>query len=301
MFGCKIVKGNIFSIKKSQWGFLILFFLVINLSRTFGQEGWFLSSSAQYSSGNYLLNSSSKVFYLYGGAGYQTNTWSLNISIPLALQNGSGVGQVGGMMLPNGNNGNSGNMMGAGGNGMNTGGMMGGSNNGYQTNNMYSSNHISLGDIYFNGSYNLMSDGSSTFSIIANAFLKLPTANSSMGLGTGKLDAGVSGTIRKAFDSYVAIAELGYIMIGQPADIQYKNPVSYGLGIGKFFGDGDYSLLLYYQAYTTILDGYDSPKTLSLGLNYNLNTNLVLSIIGSAGLSKVTYDYSFSTGVKWTL
>ena len=296
------------SIKKSFWGFLILFLFTASSPNLYGQEGWMLSTSIQYSGGNYLYNNSNRIFYIYGGAGYQAKDWSISISVPVVSQSSGGVGQVGGMMLPNGISDDPNNMMGSN-SGTNSGGMMGnnggmmgnGTYNSTQSGSMSSSNHFGLGDIYLYGSYNLLDEFTSSFDLNLNPFVKIPTANETKGLGTGEFDYGISATAKKTFDTFVTFADLGYIIIGKPESINYKNPLSYGLGFGKFFNDGNYSLLLYYQAYTTILEGYDSPELLSLGFNYKLNPVLTLSFIGSAGLSKVTSDYSFSSGLKWNL
>lgn len=286
------------NIKKSFLGLLILFLLSTSNSFVLGQEGWTLSTSLQYSGGNYMSNNSNKIIYLYVGAGYQKNDWSFNISVPFVAQSAGGVGQVGGgMMLPNGNNGSSsGGVM-----GNNGGGMMGNGVSATNTQSMSSFGHVGLGDVYLYGSYNIFEDHASLFSLTLNSFVKIPTANYSQGLGTGKFDYGVSATIRQTVKSYLAFADLGYIEIGKPANINYRNPISFGLGIGRLFDDGNYSLLLYYQAYTTIIDGYDAPRLISLGFNFKINPKLTLSLIGAGGLSKVTSDFSFSSGLEWNL
>lgn len=284
-------------IKKPMAGFLMLFLFAACNTFVRAQDGWTLSTSLQYSSGSYQLNNSNKIIYLYGGAGYQTGKWSFNISVPLVAQSAGGVGQVGGMMLPNGNGSNSsGSMM-----GNNGGGMMGGNPTSMNNQSMSPFGHVGLGDFYLYGSYNLYEDQSLLFSFTLNSFVKFPTANNSQGLGTGKFDYGVSTTIRQTIKTFLTFVDLGYIEIGNPASINYKNPFSLGLGIGRSFDEGNYSLLLYYQAYTKIIEGYDAPRLLSLGFNYKINPELTLSLIGAAGLSKVTSDFSFSSGLEWNL
>jgi hypothetical protein len=285
------------NIKKPPWGFLVLFLFFVSGSFVLGQEGWTLSTSIQYSGGNYLSNNSNKIIYLYGGAGYQTNDWSFSLSVPVVAQSAGGVGQVGGMMLPNGNSSNSsGDVM-----GNNSGGIMGNGVSATNNQSMSSFGHVGLGDLYFYGSYNIFEEYASLFSLTLNSFVKLPTASYSQGFGTGKFDVGVSATIRQTVKNYLAFADLGYIKIGKPANLNYKNPISLGFGIGRLFGDGNYSLLLYYQAYTTIIDGYEAPRLISLGFNFKINPKLTLSLIGAAGLSKVTSDFSFSSGLEWNL
>ncbi len=257
------------------------------------QEGWSVTASLQYSGGSYSYSNSNKIFYFYGGAGYQRNNWSFNISVPVVAQNAGGVGQVGGMMLPNGNNDkdNRYNMMGS------------NENNNYFMNNhsMSSFSHFGLGDISLYCSYNFFEDNASLFSLTLNSFVKIPTASYSKGLGTGELDFGFSTTARKNLYGFIGFADLGYIRIGDPVNINYKNPLSIGIGIGKIFEEGNYSLLLYYQAYTKIIDSYPAPQLLSLGFNYKINTVLTFSLIGAAGLSEVTSDFSFSSGLEWSL
>lgn len=52
---------------------------------------------------------------------------------------------------------------------------------------------------------------------------------------------------------------------------------SWSIAIHLQYVSGNYSLLLYYQAYTKIIDGYPAPQLLSLGFNYKINSSLTLS------------------------
>jgi hypothetical protein len=65
--------------------------------------------------------------------------------------------------------------------------------------------------------------------------------------------------VRKELGSFAVFADLGKLIIGDPDSVHYHDPVSYGAGVGKVFADGTYSAMMYYQAYTRILDGYDPP------------------------------------------
>ncbi len=289
------------SIGKFMRRSLVLFLLLVGNVYISGQEGWTLSTSLQYTSGSYQLNNFNKIIYLYGGAGYQTNNWNLNISIPVVAQTAGGVGLVGGMILPNGNRNNTeGGIINNPGE-SNSGSMMGDNGTSMNNQSMSSFGHIGLGDIYLYGSYDIFEDDALLFSLTLNSFVKIPTANYSQGLGTGKFDVGVSAAIRQAVKSYFVFTELGYIEIGKPANLNYKNPVSLGFGLGRSFDNGNYSFLIYYQSYTTIINGFDSPKLLSLGFNYKINSKLTLSLIGSAGLSKITSNVSFSNRLVWNL
>ncbi len=283
---------------------LLIFSVILFSGVTFAQEGWSVSTGLQYSGGNYYYNNFSRLFSFYGGVRYQSEYFSVNITAPIIFSNNNTLSQSGGMMLPIGGNSsgnNSGGMMGNTG----SGGMMGsnGSNsNPYMFGSSSSMNSsIGLGDIFVVGNYKFYSGYENNFTASVNYQIKFPTASGMTNIGTGKFDYGASVTLRKGFDSYLAIADLGYLNIGDPSGITYNNPFTYGIGFGKYFNDGNSSFLLYYQGYTEIVSGYAAPQQLSLGLNHQLSSKLTLTLIAGAGLSKFSPGLLASAGITWLL
>ena len=292
--------------------FFLIFSVILFNGVSFAQEGWSVSTGLQYSGGNYYYNSYSKLFSFYGGVRYQSEYFSVNITAPIIFSNNNLLSQSGGMMLPiGGNSSDNNNMMGSNFSGNNNGGMMG--NNGMMGNSGSNSNsymfgssssmnsNFGLGDIFMSGNYQLYSDFENYFTALINFQIKFPTASGMTNTGTGKFDYGASVTLRKGFDSYLAIADLGYLNIGDPSGITYNNPFTYGVGFGKYFIDGNSSLLLYYQGYTEIVSGYAAPQQLSLGFNHQLSSGLTLTLIGGAGLTKFSPGLLASAGVTWRL
>ena len=291
-------------------GFLILLFAIILNGNLFAQEelpvqqsNWYINTNLQLAGGNFIYNSFDNVVSLYGGVGYQSGNFGISFSIPVVGNKSNFISQSGGMMLPIGNSKNGyGNMQNSGSSG---GGMMGGGNSMMgSTSSSVGGMNWGLGDLYLYSNYQLVSQNDFFTDVIVNANIKFPTASTHMGIGTGQYDYGFSFTLRKSFDisdnlnSFVAIADLGYINFGDPADITYENPFTYAFGLGKFFNDGEYSLLLYYSAYTEVVKGYEPPRQIALGLNYKISENLILTGIGAAGLSNFSPEYSFSVGLK---
>lgn len=286
--------------------FLLIFSVISFSGVTFAQEGWSVSTGLQYAGGNYYYNSYNKLFSFYGGVRYQSEYFSVNVTAPIIFSNNNLLSQSGGMMLPiGGNSSNSNIMMSGNSHENNTGGMM--SNNGSNPNSYmfgsssYMNSSIGLGDIFMTGNYQFYSNYENNFTALINYQIKFPTASSMTNIGTGKYDFGASVTLRNGFDSYLAIVDLGYLNIGDPSGITYNNPFIYGVGLGKYFNDGNSSLLLYYQGYTEIVSGYAAPQQLSLGLNHQLSSKLLLTIIGGAGLTKFSPGLLASTGVTWRL
>ena len=270
---------------------LFIFPLVLLYSNLFAQDGWFVNTSLQLAGGNFIYNSNTNVVSLYGGLRYQTDKFGISFSIPVIGNNNNSVVQAGGMMVPIGNSNNgSGNMNGS--------GMMGNGNT-MMGSGSVSGMNVGVGDLFLLSNYQVISENDYFSDVIINAQIKFPTASTHMGFGTGQFDYGASLTLRKSFDSFVAIADLGYLNLGDPAGFTYENPFTYSFGLGKFFNDGVYSLLLYYSAYTEVVKGYEPPRQISLGLNYLAGERLYLTGIVAAGLSNFSPSYSFSVGAKF--
>lgn len=248
---------------------------------------WSVSTSALLSRGSYTLESATETWYLYGGIRYRTEAWSVSANLPFVAQNGDGVTNSGGTFLPSGHHGDSG----ADGSHHNDG-MMGGA---------FSDMDMGLGDLYLRGEYRLLRDSGKRPWVGATIKVKVPTASTAHNFGTGKPDIGGSLALRKRFADYLTVFEAGRWFLGSPVDVDYADPWIFGAGAGRFFDGGRYGVLLYYETYTAILSGFEPNRQISLGLNYRAGNDLVISLIGSGGLSETSPDYGLSCGMEWTL
>lgn len=253
-----------------------LFLSLLFTANIYSQTGWYLSSSVQLGGGQFLSDSYSRIFSVYGSIRYQGDGFGITASIPFVNNNGNSISQSNGMMVPSGTN--------------NT-------TSTTTQNNM----NFGIGDLYGYFDYEIYSDFENDLEVYLNAQVKIPTASSMLNFGTGVLDYGGSISARKSFGSFIGVVDLGYLDIGDPDGITYKNPFTYGIGFGKFFNYGEYSLLLYYSGYTKILDDYNAPQQISLGANYRLNETIILSFIGSAGLGNLMPDFTTSIGARFKL
>lgn len=240
-----------------------LFSLILSNVNLSAQEGWYFNSSLQYSKGNYFFNPNSKYFAINSGLRYQSENFGISFSVPFSSNNNSDSVTADAA-----------------------------------ANQMQGDMNLGLGDIYTYIDYKIYSDIYNDVDIYLNAQIKIPTAVSHLNIGTGEFDFGGSLSIRKTFDSYLAVVDLGYLNIGDPEGIVYKDPFTYGIGLSKFFNYGKYSLLLYYYGFTKIADEYDAPKQISVGANYRASDNLIFSLIGSAGIGNFTPDFTLSGGVR---
>lgn len=265
------------------------------------KSDWYATGYLQYSQGNYIFGSNTSTFYLVPGLRYESGSWSASAILPIVSQNNNFVTGAGGMLLPHG--GSNMNMSSG------TGGMMGG--NGSSTMGGMS-NLVGFGDLFLTGEYQIIhpdfDESTGGFGTDANSptlginvQIKVPTASTSNNFGTGKFDFGGSLNYRQLFGVYVIMANAGYLVLGRPAGVAFRNPFSYGGGVGRFFGNGSLSLALMYQGYTTILSGYPPPNQASVGLNCKTSSEMIWTVLLSKGLTETAPSFGITGGFRWSL
>ncbi|MDP2365661.1 MAG: hypothetical protein Q8M94_18080, partial [Ignavibacteria bacterium] len=236
-------------------GFLLII-LCFN-QNVFGQNGWYVNTSVQLSGGNYILDSYNRVFSFNGGLRYQGEGFGVSVSVPVIGSNNNSTVQN-----PPTNS----------------------------SSPMMSSMNYGLGDIYGYFDYRILSEYEDFVDLYFNSQIKIPTASSKLNIGTDEYDIGISISLKKTLYSFITFVDLGYLNIGDPSTITYKNPLTYGFGIGKLINYGEYSLFIYYNGYTKIVDKYDAPQQVSFGANYKLSEKIILSLITSAGIGNFAPD-----------
>jgi len=245
---------------------IIISLLLPTLSNA--QSGWSINSSFQMTQGDYITGISRNNYYFNIGSRYRSEGWYVSANISIIAWDG---------LLSETSDHD----------------MMGGSG----------TSHLNkgIGDMYLSGEINLLKGTNVLPWIALSSQIKIPTASSEDILGTGEFDYGIGFTFRKQIYSFIAFGDIGYLNLGDPEEITFLNPVTFGIGIGRGFDYGKYSISLYYQRYTKIYEAYTAPHQLSLGLYANIINRTVLSIIGSKGLSETSPDISISAGLEYYL
>jgi len=259
--------------------------LMVPVSSLLSQGNWYINGSLQMVSGKYIYDESTSSYTLYGGIRYQTPRWYASADFSAFAQSSELVSRGGDMFLP-GNHSQSGN------------GMHSGSRRMMANGSTFSGG---LGDIFLRGEYTVLTERNSLPSVSLNGMIKIPVAHTSDIYGTGEFDFGMGIALRKQFGQYATFADVGYIALGSPEEYTYRDPVTYGFGAGRFFRNGQYSVLAYYQGYTRILSGFDPPRQVSLGFNIRTSAALTFSITGSYGFSETSPDVGVSGSVSVAL
>jgi len=266
-----------------------LFALVSLLTaNTLAGAQWSVNASMQGTKGNYVFTTITNSYYLYTGLRYRASKWNVSAILPIVAQNNDLVTRTGGMFLPTGGSHHDQN------------GSVPSHHGSMMSQGMGASNmSMGLGDLYLIGERQLFGDYLSGPVMFTNVQIKFPTANKAMNYGTGEFDFGMGLSLRQKLGSFAGFVDIGYLILGDPAGVTFKDPLTFGAGIGKFLLQEKLSLLLYYQGYSQILAGYAPPRQLSLGGSYRVNPRVTLTGSGLVGLSETAPDFSFLTGFEW--
>lgn len=251
---------------------------------------WFVSSALQYNQGNYFYSQAVHQYNLSLGLGYASTRGNFSLSLPFISQSRQGVYTAGGMFWT--------------GNPRHSRGPKGGfmHNGMWQQPSTISNQQYQwgIGDMLISASYQIWSGKNWIPSIIINGMVKVPVA-SSADFTTGQWDESVSFTLQKRMALNFFILDAGYMNIGDPEGIQYKNPIFEGVGIGRFFHQGRLSVLLYFQNFSSILADYPPPRQISFNGFYKTNSHYALFSSITIGLTEVVPRASLMVGINWYL
>jgi len=268
----------------------ILFgFLVSN--KTNAQNKWYVNTSIQTTGSTFSDGSNHNSFFFYGGLTYQTQKLYLSLSLPVVISPDNTFTQIGDTFLPN-------NQMGNGGSNdfFNRFGHMNNRNG-----DMMRNINVGLGDLYLNGSLQIIDEGKILPSFSVDGYVKFPTASTVIGIGTNKFDYQIAIGTKKYINNISLFAQIGYLFLGKSEGAAILDPLTFTFGIGYTFPNRKHSFLLGYDSYSTIIQSAASPKQLALGYNYLINSRLFISTIAAAGLSSSTSDYTFSAGLNFEI
>lgn len=238
------------------------------------QEKWYANTSVQLIDSDIQDGSSRNTIYFNNGIRYQTPNYFFGLNVPLVLN------QIA--------NENSNEQITS-----NTSNMMNGE--------LLEEYKFGIGDIYINGSIVLLNETMKSPSIALDGYLKIPTASTELGIGTGKFDSQFALSVRKFINNISIYGQFGYLILGNIEGEEIMNPYTISIGIGYMFANGNHSVLLAYDSYTTIFQGVQSPKQIAVGYNLKISNGLFATSFISAGLSNSTSNFTISGGLNYEL
>jgi hypothetical protein len=155
-----------------------------------------------------------------------------------------------------------------------------------------------IGDTILRGRYYVL-EGSTTVPTVAFiARVKVPTADSARGLGTGRFDETFGTELTQRLPSdFVAFADAGYTLIGHVPGAGLRNQWYYDLGLGYYLTK---TLLgsVYYEEWRAVVQGFQNPQDLLFALNWTATDALRFNTALQFGLSDGAPDYGITFGAS---
>jgi hypothetical protein len=270
----------------------VLFFLIVFSKVNIAQGNFIGNANLLVVGGNFSDGTHYVSTYVYGGLRYQEQRFYLSANIPIVFAGNGSFTQVGGIYIPNKHNGED------------SGGMWHDNSNDHGSmmddqDGMMSSFNPGIGDLYLYGSYKLFLQENALPEVSLDSYIKFPTATPSLNIGTGKFDFNLAVSLRKTFDRFLFYTQLGYLFVGKTEGTDVVNPVTFSIGIGAYLGNGNHAILAGYDSYSTIVNGFASPKQVAIGYSYIVSPTLSYNFISSFGLNSSTSDFSISGGINF--
>jgi hypothetical protein len=156
-----------------------------------------------------------------------------------------------------------------------------------------------LGDIILRGRYYIVEEKDWIPLVAVTGRLKLPTADESQGLGTGKMDEGVGAEISKRLgDNWITFLDGGFNIIGRPDDRNLRNQWWYDVGGGYYFTK-DLLGSVYFEEYRSLVSGVQNIRDVFFGMNYRASSAWRFNGGAALGLSNGAPDYTLSIGTSY--
>lgn len=137
-------------------------------------------------------------------------------------------------------------------------------------------------------------------SISGQLVVKLPSASSNKGLGTGESDVGLFALASKRFEPLAVHLNLGYTFVGNPPGVNFRNEFSYALG---FEFDTPLSGLQLYSeigGHTNKDSTAESdPLAVTIGVSQPLGRRTVLDAGLAIGLASASPGYAAKIGASY--
>lgn len=205
---------------------LLCLALLAPLSSLHAQDGWSFGTGADYSTGDYGSDTTTRIFSVPFAARYETGAWLFKASLPWVRIDGD-VGVLPGL----GNVGNS-----------NPNGRGNGRGNGNQPaptpEETQTGSASGIGDLRMSATYAF--DTGTPLGVDLTANVKVATADEDKGLGTGANDYGLALDLYRDFDGTTVFGGFGYQILGETDYVATNDVfganvgVTHALGIGTF-------------------------------------------------------------------
>jgi hypothetical protein len=155
-----------------------------------------------------------------------------------------------------------------------------------------------IGDVEAFLSYNVCHGVKTDWSAVFTGSVKLPTADDSKGLGSGKTDYGLAFDLSRAIGRFTPSIGFGYRIIGNPSGADLRNYFCASLGVGYWISNAT-NLNLTFESNQRSSASSNVDNELSLGLNHHLGKVWDFEAHGLVGLSQAAPNLGVGASVRY--
>ena len=251
-----------------------------------------VSTSGQYSSGDYIFAEDTQVFGWTNSLTVRSGRIRLGVSVPFVVQSDPWITYTGAGMTPSGGPRYSRLVR-------DRRGQHGGRRVPIALPDSISGPTTGLGDPQFSAAIDLISRTPADMGAEVTVAVKPPIADADGGFSTGSWDGGVGLRLSRSFMPWFILAEGTYWWLGDLDDVPLNDGIAYSVAVGQTLFDGRWGVLGSLNGSTTVIDGVDAPLSINGGLSYMPGQWAVNATAGS-GLTEGAANWSFGIGASFT-
>jgi hypothetical protein len=157
--------------------------------------------------------------------------------------------------------------------------------------------HDGFGDLIFRGHYYLLEEfRKDPIDVSLVGKIKLPTADTDEGLGTGEFDEGLGIEINKQLTKQWSVfSDLSFTLIGDPPGTDLNDQIAFDLGVGYRIID-PLTLSASYEYRNALVDDAEDPQDLTFSADYKITKTVKVFFGLLAGLTDGSPDVGVNFG-----
>jgi hypothetical protein len=152
-----------------------------------------------------------------------------------------------------------------------------------------------FGDIIASAAYRVV-DRSDGLQVVLGTRVKIPTASTAKGLGTGQSDVAATISVRRRLSHGWFYADGGFVKVGDPAGVTLHDAVLWGVGGGRRLSSRVFLLASAYGNTATIPE-LGAPAEIGVGLGFPLTERVSLTAMPLVGLTDASPKYGITFGI----
>jgi hypothetical protein len=156
-----------------------------------------------------------------------------------------------------------------------------------------------FGDLVVRGRYYLIDERSWIPTLAVRGHLKVPTADQTRGLGTGKPDEGVALEISRTLGrGFTVMTDAGYTIMGKPVGLRFRNAWWYDAGVAQDLANGVVNLSIFFEEYRSVVPDFEDARDILLSLGLKSAGGWRVQLSGEFGLSDGAPDHGITFGAS---